>query len=336
MNEPKRLLARSFYLASALLLALVSAAPAQEIVTKPIVRKFPQGVFCALPVDITFISPGTSVRVEFKALRFVDDGFGDQLFTEQLIDNVTLATTAVHQANFGPPPAGSGLDECYNCNGVFTHTQYFYFNRFATLPLKEQFDLNPASRGWDMSHSAYWNTIQSAPRNVETNTDFSGGCLLLGDQGPQPDPYGISSKEITGLTPGTSYSLSAWWSANAVQCFLATPPVFLTITVRNATLGVGDPPIAQGSWLGPAVPNPTRSGSRISYRLAEAGRVTVTIHDASGRRVRGLVSDVQAAGEHFAQWDGLDDGGRRAPSGLYFCRFDIAGEVSWRKVATTR
>jgi hypothetical protein len=317
-------------------MALVSSSPAQEIQTKPITRKFPQFTFCALPVDISFISPGTSVKVDFQALRFVDDGFGELLFTEQLIDNVMLATTAVHQANFGLPPVGSSLNECYNCGGVTTTAQYFYFNRFATLPFKETFDANPATRGWDMSHGATWNTFLTAPKNVEANSDFTGGSLLLGDAGPQPDPYATTSIEITGLTPGTSYSLSAWWSVGAVRCNLATPPVYLTITVSNATTGVGDPPLVQGSWLGPAIPNPTPSGTRIAYRLPAAGRVSVTIHDASGRRVRGLVSEEQPAGEHVAQWDGLDDAGRRAPSGLYFCRFDIAGQVRWRKVATTR
>lgn len=336
MHEPKRRLARRLCLSMCLFLALASVSPAQEILTQPMGRKFPQGVFCALPVNLTFNSPGTSVRVQFKALRFVDDGFGGQNFTEQLIDNVALATTAVHQANFGPPPAGSFLNDCYTCNGVTTTVHYFYLNRFATLPFKETFDLNPATRGWDMTHSAYWNTIQSAPRNVETNTDFSGGCLLLGDQGAQPDPYGTSSIEIGGLTPGTSYTLSAWWSVNAVQCSGPNPPVYLTITVSNTTVGVGDPPLAQSSWLGPAVPNPMHVGTRMAYRLTEAGPVSVTVHDASGRRVRELVSEVQSAGDHVAQWDGRDDAGHRAPSGVYFCRFDIAGQVQWRKVATTR
>ena len=336
MNEPTRRWAQAIGLAIALLLALAVSVPAQEIQTKPITRKFPQFTFCALPVDISFISPGTSVKVDFQALRFVDDGFGELLFTDQLIDNVALATTAVHQANFGPPPVGSSLNECYNCGGVTTTAHYFYLNRFGALPFKETFDANPATHGWDMAHGASWNTFLTAPRNVETNSDFTGGSLQLGDPGPQPDPYATSSIEITGLTAGTSYSLSAWWSVGAVRCNLATPPVYLTITVSNATTGVGDPPLARGSWLGPAIPNPTPGGTRIAYRLPEAGRVSVTIHDASGRLVRSLVSEDQPAGEHVAQWDGLDDGGRRAPSGLYFCRFDIAGQVQWRKVATAR
>jgi hypothetical protein len=311
---------------------------ADIIVTKPIIRKFPSGVFCALPVTLTFNAPSDGrVTVEFKALRFVDDGFGGQQYTGQAIDNVVVATTAMHQANFGPPESGSSLNDCYTCDGVTTLAQFFYFNRFGTLPFKEVFDLNPDGRGWDMLHGAYWNNAQGAPHNVEHDSqdNFVAGCLGLGDAGPQADPYGTTTKLITGLTAGVSYTLSAWWNVDGVVCPVASPPTYLTVTVTGqGPVGVGDQPLAQTSWLGPAAPNPAHGPTRITYRLSEPGRVSLVIYDTHGRRVRGLVAAMVEAGERSAEWDGLDDDGRRVASGLYFYRLEVPGKALWGKVVT--
>ena len=62
-------------------------------------------------------------------------------------------------------------------------------------------------------------------------------------------------------------------------------------------------------------PNPFVSDTRLEYRTSEGARVTATIHDASGRRVRTLTP---AAGTSGAiTWDGRDDQGRPLPRGVY-------------------
>ena len=329
-------------LRAALLLALAAAAApvsADVIQTRPLNRKFPSGQFCPLPLSIEFTSPTDRVTVEFKALRFVNDEFGDPQYTEQLIDNVMLAPTAVHNGNFGPPPDDwFALVDCYTCGGVTTTASYFHFTNIATLPLRELFDVDPATTGWDMTNGAYWNTIQGAPRRVEqeNDQDFSAGCLLLGDQGSQPDPYGTTSKEITGLTAGASYTLSAWWSANISSCQIDPPPIHLTITISAPNQVGVDEPVAQSNWLGPAIPNPAPGSTHIAYRLSERGNASLVIYDAQGRRVRGLFSGTREAGEYAEDWDGLSDAGQRVASGLYFYRLETPRHVLWGKVVTTR
>ena len=56
----------------------------------------------------------------------------------------------------------------------------------------------------------------------------------------------------------------------------------------------------------------------ISYTLPKAGRVSLVIDDAQGRRVRNLLAAAERpAGRNVDHWDGLDDDGQLAPAGTY-------------------
>ena len=48
----------------------------------------------------------------------------------------------------------------------------------------------------------------------------------------------------------------------------------------------------------------------------------LTIYDLGGRRVRTLLSGVQQAGPGRTTWDGRDDSGRGAATGIYLFRFE--------------
>lgn len=79
-------------------------------------------------------------------------------------------------------------------------------------------------------------------------------------------------------------------------------------------------------------PNPLRRSAVLEFALARDGDVSLRLYDAGGRRVRTLVSGARPAGTHRAVWDGLDDAGRRLPSGLYFLRLASGGDVDQRRV----
>jgi hypothetical protein len=67
-------------------------------------------------------------------------------------------------------------------------------------------------------------------------------------------------------------------------------------------------------------PNPFNPSTEIRYEIPQAAAVTLEIFDVRGRRLRTLVSEQQAAGGYAATWNGKDDGGRKAASGIYFYR----------------
>ena len=62
------------------------------------------------------------------------------------------------------------------------------------------------------------------------------------------------------------------------------------------------------------------SRTKIHYALTNAARVTVTIHDFRGKKVRDLISGESRAGgqEHDEIWNGRDEKNNICPNGVYF------------------
>ncbi len=58
----------------------------------------------------------------------------------------------------------------------------------------------------------------------------------------------------------------------------------------------------------------------IQYKLATDAHVTLQVFDVRGRLVRGLVSSPQTAQLHEVAWNGRDDRGIAAGSGVFFVR----------------
>ncbi len=74
-------------------------------------------------------------------------------------------------------------------------------------------------------------------------------------------------------------------------------------------------------------PNPSRGTTSIEFVLPAQGRVTLRVLDVSGRVVRELLDAELVAGTHHLDWDGHDDHGEVAPSGIYWQRLEV-GEAS--------
>lgn len=65
-------------------------------------------------------------------------------------------------------------------------------------------------------------------------------------------------------------------------------------------------------------PNPFHSDAAIWFMLDRESKVSVTISDLSGRRVREVIPANIPAGLRSIEWDGLDESGRPVPSGVYY------------------
>lgn len=83
-------------------------------------------------------------------------------------------------------------------------------------------------------------------------------------------------------------------------------------TVRSATAPV--------AILYPNAPNPFDASTSIGFELTVPAQVTLTIYNLLGRRVRVLVNDTYSPGRYNRSWNGNDDDGRSAPSGVYLYR----------------
>lgn len=80
----------------------------------------------------------------------------------------------------------------------------------------------------------------------------------------------------------------------------------------------GDVPAV--SYVAAASPNPFRESTSIHFGLAQVATIRLELFDVRGRRVRTLVHGQQAAGTHFANWDGRDEVGEPVSAGVFFAR----------------
>jgi hypothetical protein len=83
-------------------------------------------------------------------------------------------------------------------------------------------------------------------------------------------------------------------------------------------------------------PNPFGAFTEIRYGIPVDADVCLIIYSTTGRRVRTLVDERQAAGFRTVRWDGRDARGREVASGIYFYRFEAGGLTQTRKMLLLR
>ena len=69
-----------------------------------------------------------------------------------------------------------------------------------------------------------------------------------------------------------------------------------------------------------ATPNPFNPSTTLKFNLPKPGFCRLEIHDLRGQMVRTLCAEYRSAGSHQFIWQGKDNSGRKAPSGVYFAR----------------
>ena len=104
-------------------------------------------------------------------------------------------------------------------------------------------------------------------------------------------------------------------------------------------INLGALPVAVGRAATPArialsapAPNPSRGSVRFALALPVAATVEVAVFDATGRRVRTLLSGLTESGSLPLLWDGLDARGHRAGAGVYFLRANASGSTVTRRL----
>ena len=83
-------------------------------------------------------------------------------------------------------------------------------------------------------------------------------------------------------------------------------------------------------------PNPFRAALALRYSLAAEGRVTLRVHDLTGRVVKTLADGVLRPGRYSLNWSGTDDRGRKLARGVYFCRFTAGDNRATEKLVLQR
>jgi hypothetical protein len=114
-------------------------------------------------------------------------------------------------------------------------------------------------------------------------------------------------------------------------------PVLLDSVLKKVTTAppLGHPPFEHRLSLS-NYPNPFNASTNIQFTLPQNGQVALRIYNIHGQLVRGLRDEPMAAGCHHVHWDGLNDLGERAASGVYFCRLEYGGMVKAVKMVLVK
>ena len=83
-------------------------------------------------------------------------------------------------------------------------------------------------------------------------------------------------------------------------------------------------------------PNPSAGDASMSLRLPAAGLARVLVYDVAGRRVATLFSGTAPSGPLELRWDGRDEAGEKAASGIYWIRAEAAGDSFTRRLVRLR
>jgi FlgD Ig-like domain len=153
--------------------------------------------------------------------------------------------------------------------------------------------------------------------------DRGGGtvrALLLREGSAPVGPARITlgfERTGAGDLAGAALRIQNAWGST----WYATPTIIETPVDRA--------PVAAQAIPAPTVyrarPNPFSGATEIAFAVPEAGRVSLRVYDAAGRLVRTLVDGPREAGVARVSWDGRDQAGRGARSGIYFVRLSAAG-----------
>ncbi|MBD3235875.1 MAG: aminotransferase class I/II-fold pyridoxal phosphate-dependent enzyme [Candidatus Eisenbacteria bacterium] len=112
---------------------------------------------------------------------------------------------------------------------------------------------------------------------------------------------------------------------------------FLTVLEQILTgSGAPDRHPPRFSILEGNYPNPFRSHTELSYRLARDADVRLQLYDAQGRAIRTLVRARRRAGLHALQWDGRDGRGAAVPAGIYYYRLTAGDFMQTRRMIRIR
>jgi hypothetical protein len=167
-----------------------------------------------------------------------------------------------------------------------------------------------------------------------TDADLAGYRLYRGTS----SGFVPSSGNLISAQPDTGYAdpggAGGWYKLSAIDTH-GNESAY-AILGPNGTLDAPNVGVTALAFSPPS-PNPVRGdGASFVIALPQPADVTLSLFDSQGRHVRELARGTLAAGEHRARWDGRDDAGRAAPSGIYFARLEALGRTLNTRFAVVR
>ncbi len=121
---------------------------------------------------------------------------------------------------------------------------------------------------------------------------------------------------------------------NGTACEFALDDIYWDAGIDTEVEGAGSVEPRQVDLLSNA-PNPFNALTEIRFDLPSGGPYAIVVFDASGRKVTGF-HGIGNAGSNSLQWNGRDDSGKPATSGVYFYRLEYGERRETRKMTLVK
>ncbi len=74
-------------------------------------------------------------------------------------------------------------------------------------------------------------------------------------------------------------------------------------------------------------PNPFNPETTISFSIPEESKIEIVIYNLKGQKVKQLVNDKLAEGQHSIIWNSKDETDKNVASGIYFYKLSVNGKT---------
>jgi len=171
-----------------------------------------------------------------------------------------------------------------------------------------------------------WNDYDLADRRIFVERDFYVGFY-----------YDLKSKLTLGAENREPVSKRAYDSDCCSWWVLENVDLYIRAALKPPASAVGkndghpETAVLIGNY-----PNPFNSSAVIRYRIQQPGQIDLTVFDSFGRPVRKLNAGWTPPGNFQAEWNGTDDRGNSAASGVYVVRLSTQTETFQRKLLLIR
>jgi len=105
-----------------------------------------------------------------------------------------------------------------------------------------------------------------------------------------------------------------------MECTLDPVSVNEELMIQNSSLIISN------------YPNPFNPVTTINFNLPVDSKVDVSIFNIKGQRVKTLLNEALAAGQHQIVWNGKDESGKLVSSGVFFCKIKTDTKNAVRKI----
>jgi len=262
--------------------------------------------------DVYELGDVTGLNQIWIAFRFYSDY--SIAYEGVYVDWITIQKDYDAPVNYGAPE----IWDTYLANEIDSNNNGFY----------ESFSFEVDVDGVSSSDATY----RAEDCYISVYRDDTGA--FLGEWGPFSfNDQWVSDNVIVGPfydlvgTNTYDFSFTIW-----VENDLGSDSDNILVDVEAGNVSNDDDFIVSTTSLMGNYPNPFNPTTSINYNLTENGNVSLKIYNVKGELVRTLLSQEQAAGNHSVVWDGNDNNGIQASSGIYFYNMKTAVYSSTKRM----